>query len=430
MKLATLLRRLLRSRPTEGHRARPADAGFIDVQRLIDRLTPDDLLRAADRYFERMTLASEQCRKPFSNPSDAVHLTRHLGLLLEAADLYPRARVLDFGCATGWLTMALAQMGCQAIGVDVSPAAIRLAQAGLAARAPAKNPATFVVYDGQRLPLPDSSVDRIVCFDAFHHVRDQRATIFEFARVLSDGGRVAFMEPGPHHSKTPLSQAEMAAFDVIENDVSMTEVARHATDAGFGRPRMLVQFQRPFVVDVDDFNDWDANGVSPAFGARMWRTLDSQLTDGQCFFMLKGTEQRNSRRPDGLAAALGVVSATRVARGGAAQIELAVRARNSGDRQWIVASMPGQVNLGVRLLSAEGRVIDNDYARIRLPGRQPVDPGGEVLIRGRLRWPPVEPFRLRIDLVAEGVTWFGQRPGAQTVELSSEQLPAAPTRGG
>lgn len=427
--LSSLLRRLLRSRSAEGHRGRPADAGFVDVRQLIDRLTQEDLLRAADRYFARMTLASEQCRKPFSNPADAVHLTRHLGLLLDAADLYSRARVLDFGCATGWLTTGLAQMGCEAIGVDISPAAIRLAQAGQAERGPTKAPAKFLVYDGERLPLPDASVDRIVCFDAFHHVRDQRATIFEFARVLRDGGRAAFMEPGPHHSKTPQSQAEMAAFDVIENDVAMTEIARHAADAGFGPPQMLVQFQRPFVVDVDDFNAWDARGVSIAFGARMWRTLDAQLTDGQCFFMLKGQAQRDSRRAEGLSAALTLEAARRVERGGAAQVEVAVRARNTGDREWIVASMPGQVNLGVHLLGADGRLVDGDYARIRLPHKTPVAPGGEVLVRGTVRWPPIEEFRLRIDLVAEGVTWFGQLPGAQRPEVSSGQLRTTPARG-
>lgn len=423
---STLLRWLLRSRRSEGHRAQAAVPGFVDVRQLVEQLSQEDLLQSADQYFARMTPASEQCHKPFSNPADAVYLTRHLGLLLEAADLFRKARVLDFGCATGWLTMDLAQMGCDAIGVDISPAAIRLAQAGKSARGASVAKARFLVYDGLRLPLPDASVDRIICFDAFHHVRDQRATIFEFARVLKDGGRVAFMEPGPDHSKTPQSQAEMAQFKVIENDVSMKDIARHAADAGLDRPQMLVQFQRPFIVDVDAFNAWDSRGVSLRFGARMWRTLDAQLTDGQCFYMLKGQPLRDSRHADGLAAQLTLRTARQVSRSGAAQIELEVGARNTGDRHWITAAMPGQVNLGVHLLSAEGRMIDNDHARLHL-ARGPVAPGEEVLIRGMVPLPAAERYRLQLDLVAEGVSWFGNLQGNSVVEVLSDSLHAAAT---
>jgi hypothetical protein len=78
-----LLKNLFRSLRS-GRPARTDDPGFIDVQRLIRELSDEELLRGADAYFAKMSLASEQCRKPFSNPSDAVHLTRHLGLLLEA----------------------------------------------------------------------------------------------------------------------------------------------------------------------------------------------------------------------------------------------------------------------------------------------------------------------------------------------------------
>jgi hypothetical protein len=216
----------------------------------------------------------------------------------------------------------------------------------------------------------------------------------------------------------------MAQFKVIENDVSMPDIARHAADAGLDRPQMMVQFQRPFVVDVDEFNAWDRRGVSLGFGARMWRTLDAQLTDGQCFYMLKGPPRRDSRQAQGLAAQLTLRAARQVSRSGAAQIELEVLARNTGDRYWIVAAMPGQVNLGVHLLSAEGRMIDNDHARLRLP-RGPVAPGQEIVIRGTVPMPAAGCFRLQLDLVAEGVSWFGKLQGNGTVEVSSQSLLAA-----
>lgn len=420
-----MLKKLVRSLK---HAAPPraGDPAFIDVQRLIRELSDEDLLRSADAYFARMSLASEQCHKPFSNPGHAAHLTRHLGLLFEAADLFRGARVLDFGCATGWLTIGLAQMGCDAVGVDISPNALKLAEGMKTARhkVHGAGPVEFMAYDGQRLPLPDASVDRIVCFDAFHHVRDQRATIAEFARVLKRGGRVAFMEPGPNHSKTPQSQAEMAQFKVIENDVRMEDITRHALDAGMDRPQMLIQFAQPLTVGADEFNAWARDGIGRSWTARAIDTLERQLTDGQCFYILKGDPieaDRDSRRADGLAAEIAVRQAVRVKEGAGHGVKLEVAVRNSGTRAWIAAAMAGQVNLGVHLLDAEGRVLDNNYARLKLP-RGPVDPGEEVVLTGTLRWPPYETFALRLDMVAELVAWFGERGPTRRVTIASRDL--------
>jgi SAM-dependent methyltransferase len=401
-------------------------ANFIDVRRLIGELGDDELLRGADAYFATMSLASEQCRKPFSNPAHAAHLSRHLGLLFEAADLFRGARVLDFGCATGWLTVGLAQMGCNAVGVDISPNALKLAE-GLKAARPKVNGAgsvDFLSYDGGRLPLADASLDRIVCFDAFHHVRDQRATIAEFARVLKRGGRAAFVEPGPNHSRTPQSQAEMARFRVIENDVRMEDITRHALDAGMDRPQMLVQFPQALSVGVDEFNAWAKGGIARAWARRAMDALGQQLTDGQYFFILKGDPieaDRDSRRPDGLAAEISVRRARRVEHGKGHGIELQLSVRNSGSRTWITAAMPGQVKVGVRLLDAAGGVVDNNFGRLNLP-REPVDPGQEVIVNGTLRWPPHEQFSLRLDLVAELVAWFSDRGPTQVVTIASRDL--------
>jgi SAM-dependent methyltransferase len=334
--------------------------------------------------------------------------------------------VLDFGCATGWLTVGLAQMGCHAVGVDISANALKLAEGLKAARPKAHGAGTlaFQHYDGQRLPMADASLDRIVCFDAFHHVRDQRATIAEFARVLKRGGRVAFVEPGPNHSKTPQSQAEMARFQVIENDVRMEEITRHALDAGMDRPQMLVQFPRALAVGVDEFNAWARNGIARRWASRAIDTLDRELTDGQYFFILKADPveaDRDSRRAGGLAAEISVVRARRVASGMGLGIELQVAVRNSGTRTWIAADMAGQVNLGVQLLDAQGRVLDVNFARLGLPA-DAVEPGGEAKISGRLRCPAHEPFLLRIDMVAERVAWFSEGGATQRVTVSSLDL--------
>lgn len=417
---------LIRSLRRERRRAAEvADPGFVDVKRLIAELSDEELMHSADQYFAKMTLASEQCLKPFSNPSDAVYLTRHLGLVLEAADLMRGARVLDFGCATGWLTLGLAQMGCHAVGVDISPAALKLAEGQKAAPTarPRRGTAEFHVYDGVRLPLADASLDRVVCFDAFHHVKDQRATLMEFARVLKPGGRAAFMEPGPEHSRTPLSQAEMSMYKVIENDVSMEAIAGFAAEAGFDEPQMLVQFQGPFTVAVGEFNEWARDGLPLRRVAAVKQTLERQLTNGQCFYMQKGSGLDDSRRPDGLAAELTLRSASLAPLAGRAGVRLEIEVRNSGRRHWLRRRGPGQVNVGVHVLAASGAVISNDHARLALPaGDAAVAPGEALLVHGTVPLPAGEDMVLRLDLVAELVTWFADQGGTQPLRVVLKDL--------
>lgn len=431
MPFRTLFRRLgwpVRRAP-KPHLVATDAPGFIDVRDLIERLDDATLMRSADAYFARITPASEQCRKPWGNPADAVHQTRHLGLVLDAADLFRGCDVLDFGCATGWLTMGLAQMGCNAVGVDIATNALKLAEQLKAARPAAQGGGSlaFHAYDGHRLPLADASLDRIVCYDAFHHVRDQAATIREFARVLRPGGRAAFIEPGPDHSKTPQSQAEMARFAVIENDVNMAQIARHAVDAGFEPPRMLVQFQQPLTVDVDDFLGWSRHGLPRAWSARAVQTLERQLTQGQCFFIVRQGQDGSgpdSRRPEGLAAEILVHRAARVSVARGRGIELDVEVRNTGTARWRTAAGGGQVNLGVQVLDANGRLVDDNFARLRIPATAGagVAPGEAVRIRGTIAVPRLADFTLRLDMVAELVAWFGRREGSKTATLRGSDI--------
>lgn len=68
----------------------------------------------------------------------------------------------------------------------------------------------------------------MACLAVFHHVKVQLATLRDLARVLRPWGRIAMVEPGPHHSQTAQSLAEMAQFKVIENDIVMADIAAAA----------------------------------------------------------------------------------------------------------------------------------------------------------------------------------------------------------
>src|SRR4029077_2535679 len=90
-----------------------------------------------------------------------------------------------------------------------------------------------LVFDGRRIDLPDASVDRIVSFDAFHHLPNPDEVLREFARVLKPGGIAGFAEPGARHSRSPMSQFEMRTYRVVENDIDVHAIWRTAARCGF-----------------------------------------------------------------------------------------------------------------------------------------------------------------------------------------------------
>lgn len=394
----------------------------VDVRELIESLEPEALRASADAYFGGMTLESAQCRKPFMDPANSVHLCSHLGLLFNAAALFRGCRVLDFGCGTGWLTLALSHMGCHASGVDISANAVRLSRK-LADQDPTtqRGEIDYHVYDGVRLPFDDASFDRIVCFDAFHHVADQAATLREFARVLRPGGRAAFVEPGPQHSTTAQSQAEMINFNVIENDVDMNVVGRYAREAGFESPEFLLQFQRPLFIGADEFHRWSSEGVDSREARRLLAELLSPMTDGQYFYLQKGSAQPDSRRSEGLAGRLELVdSRFHPSAHGGGLLEFRIRARNTGEAVWLCDDRAaGQVKLAAIALTVDGQVSNINLARFALP-KPLVQPGETAEISGSVHLSASEAQRTRFDLVSEMVTWFSQSDPSTCIEW---QLP-------
>jgi SAM-dependent methyltransferase len=98
-------------------------------------------------------------------------------------------RVLDVGCGSGRLTLALARAGAEVTGIDTS--AERLADARRRASAEAV-PMTLLEADMESpLPFADASFDGVTSRLSLMIPRDAVPTLRELGRVLEPGGRVA-----------------------------------------------------------------------------------------------------------------------------------------------------------------------------------------------------------------------------------------------
>jgi ubiquinone/menaquinone biosynthesis C-methylase UbiE len=94
---------------------------------------------------------------------------------------------LDAACGTGRHAGYLASLGHKVIGVDTSPEML--------ARARDKVPeGEFHEADLHDVPLPDDSVDLVVCAIALSHVADLRQALTEFVRVLRPNGHLVISD--------------------------------------------------------------------------------------------------------------------------------------------------------------------------------------------------------------------------------------------
>lgn len=378
--------------------------GQIDVRSLIARYDAARHAELADAYFEPLLNNLVLRRKPFTNIREMVQILTAFAQVVDALRLYPQVRVLDFGAGTAWSSRYLASLGCRVTAMDVSKNALQIGRS-IHEEDPLTRdlPIEFRVFDGRSLPAADKSFDRILSFDAFHHVADQKSVLTEFSRVLTDDGVAAFAEPGPYHSLMPSSQIEMKAFDVIENDIRMEEIWSLAQACGFADIKLSFAMPHQTLVPLEDFNRFLEQRSAP--DDVVFTRLNSEVhLNRRVFFLYKSaTQEADSRFISGLNYRMDLVEVTPVE---SDSIRLKLVVENTGGATWLPSGYePGSVNVGIHLRSADGRMLDNDFTRLPVSSER-VRLGQKVEISGTIPRPAVDDFQLELDLVAEGIIWF------------------------
>jgi SAM-dependent methyltransferase len=246
-------------------------------------------------------------------------------------------------------------MGCRAILLDVSPTALRIAREHYR-RYPVvgeQPPPAFLEFDGRRIDLPDGSVDRIVCFDAFHHAPNPHAVIGEFGRVLGAGGIAGFVEPGPRHAEAPRSRFESQTYGVVERDVDVHDIWRAARARGFADLRMCVFHAPPHHVSLPEYEDLLAGGGTA--GGEWLASTRRFLRHVRTFYLVKeGAAPADSRSVAGLACEIRAALSGSAESGAPLEIDAAVT--NSGSATWLPSGdEPGGVVRASRLADGAHR---------------------------------------------------------------------------
>jgi SAM-dependent methyltransferase len=170
--------------------------------------------------------------------------------------------ILDFGAGTGWVSEFCARMGFHTVAFDIHGDLRECLESRVQADCRINECLlNFAQGDGHSMPFEAGVFGHLLCYDTLHHMHDYPKVFTEFFRVLQDGGRGIFVEPGARHSTSPETVAYLEAHKKhdpswIERDVVLEEIDHIARASGFASGLSIVPMPHPFGLQVYSMEDW------------------------------------------------------------------------------------------------------------------------------------------------------------------------------
>jgi ubiquinone/menaquinone biosynthesis C-methylase UbiE len=393
---------------------------LIKPEDVIKKLGVEGLCQSAEDYFKTITDITPLMTKPFHSIAEGPYLLCKLGVIISGLRLGKGMTILDFGAGSCWLSRFLNELSCATISLDPSPTALEMGkklfnQLPLLG-SPIADPC-FLQFDGRKIQLEDDSVDRVICFDAFHHVPNPEEILSELYRVLKPGGIAGFGEVGPNHSTSPHSQREMRTYNVLENNIVLEHLKKVSREIGFSEIYFKL-FSHP---DLDiDYPDYLRMARKKKIPKAIGNHITNSMKDCPVFFLIKGKYTPDSRNPAGLNHGIFVEQTNYTVKAGE-PFSVIVEIENKGNALWLYQNIKdfGVVNLGIHLFSKDNRLINYDFLRFNL-GKD-VLPGEKLKKTVHITMEKKGSFQMVLDLVAEYVCWFEENY-AKPVTLGVEVI--------
>jgi SAM-dependent methyltransferase len=183
-------------------------------------------------------------------------------LLVDAAQVTGGERVLDLACGTGVVTrIAARRVGPpgHVTGVDLNAEMIGVARS---LPAPDGGPIEWLEGSALAIPLPDASVDAVLCQQGLQFFPDKALALREMRRVLDRGGRLAlsvWSSTGVYNSAVGEALARFvggdtaARFCASRNVPAKEELERLAVGAGFSGVNVHISRMNIHLPGLDGF---------------------------------------------------------------------------------------------------------------------------------------------------------------------------------
>lgn len=118
-------------------------------------------------------------------------------------------KVLDAGCAAGWYTEQLVNLGAEVIATDISPRMVEATK-----RRVGENAKVLCLDLEEKLPFEDDTFDVVISSLVLHYIKDWSKPFSEFHRIMKPNGRLFF---SVHH---PLMDIKLSASgDYFSNEL-------------------------------------------------------------------------------------------------------------------------------------------------------------------------------------------------------------------
>jgi len=170
---------------------------------------------------------------PFNedDPEFTQSLIKRFSFVLPLLEPKQNHIILDVGSGYSWTTEWLLKMGFNPIGVDICRTYIDIGIERMSNIRP-----HLIVADVENLPIKDTCLNSVLCYDSFHHIPNRKEVMAHFFRALREAGLVALAEPGKEHEQTQVSKDVMEKYGILEKGIETEDLMAYCEGLDFTPP--------------------------------------------------------------------------------------------------------------------------------------------------------------------------------------------------